>query len=181
MHTSNHQWSVESEPVLTGVSMASTETLIASTTAVLILLVSQQCGFGGNYTGFMVWWWCLAVNCLKVEIIKNVNQSLWIELVATHTSFFWDALGCATIPTAIILADPCCFVSLHQNKPIITDIDGLRPFSGSIMADHTITDRWAINKFSVCTLCKICYSTWMSKVCFTAPCMPQITRCVYVD
>ena len=92
---SNQQWSVKSEPVLAkGVSTASTETPIGSTTVVYLLLVIIIC-----------------------------NHSLWIELVATHTSFCWDALGCASIPTAIILADPCGFVPLHQNKTIITEVD----------------------------------------------------------
>ena len=73
--------------------------------------------------------------------MEYVNQSLWIQLVVTHTSSFWDALGCASIPISITLADPCGFVPLHQKKAIITDVDCLRPFSGSVMADHTITDR----------------------------------------
>ena len=50
----------------------------------------------------------------------------------------WDALGYATVPAAITLADPCGLISFHQNITIIADIDCPRPYCSSIIADHTI-------------------------------------------
>ena len=71
----------------------------------------------------------------------------WIELYISDT-IGCDAHWCAPIPGTITLAYPCDLVSLSV---IVTDVDCPRPFSSSIIADHTTRDRRAVNKSSVFT------------------------------
>ena len=97
-----------------------------------------------------------------------------LKLIPICTSLLWDALGYATIPAAITLADPCGLISFHQIITITADIDCPRSYSSSIIADHTTSNKWAVHKSSVSTSWWVCWPTFMKKVCFVASCITEI-------
>ena len=80
-----------------------------------------------------------------------------------------------SIPSAIILADPCDLIWLSI---IVTDVDCSRSIHGSTIADNTTRDGCVASKSSVYASLIHCFTLnrnfTVSKVCHSALCMSQI-------
>ena len=109
---------------------------------------------------------------LSTVLSPKWTSMKWCTKFGYNTWFLLDALKYAPIPTAITLTDSCVLILFHQIITIITDVDRLRPWSSSIIADHTTRNQWAIGKSSVCTSCRV-HCTTLNEICFIAPCITQ--------